>query len=122
MDLGIIGTIIVIVIVAIILRALRARFKWVDWIAYLIVIAAIVYNWIDGGFWMGLIAFFVSSFVVGIMFGLGKTTEVYKFGNTYTLECNKCGYGGLTVIDEHPDGVTTKCNRCGHISIWTLNR
>ena len=122
MDLGIIGTIIAIVIVAVILRALRARFKWIDWIAYLIIIVAIIYNWIDGGFWMGLIAFFVSSFVVGIMFGFGKTTEVHKYGKTYTLECNECGYGYLTIIDEHPDGVTTKCNRCGHISIWTLNR
>lgn len=123
MDLGIIGTIIAIVIVAVILRALRARFKWIDWIAYLIIIVAVIYNWIDGGFWMGLIAFFVSSFVVGIMFGFGKTTEVrLDVHTTGKIKCPQCNYGGMDIISSRYDSeqkvtsIKAKCKRCGKVT------
>lgn len=119
--MGFIGWIVVLVVVAIICRALRSVFEAIDWIAYLFVLAAFIIVWIAEGFWMGLLAGFIGCIAMSLLFGIGSGTEVRKFGNKYTLSCDKCGYGNLEITEHTDRGVVTRCKRCGQVCHYTLN-
>lgn len=119
--MGFIGWAIALVIVAIICRALRATFEAIDWIVYILVLAAFVIVWITDGFWMGLLTGVIGSVAVSLLFGIGSGTEVRKFGHKYTLTCNKCGYDDLEITTHTDDGVITRCKRCGKVCHHTLN-
>lgn len=118
--MGFIGWIIALVVISIVCRALRSIFKVVDWIAYLIVLAAFVIVWITNGFWMGLLAGIIGCVVVAILFNIGGGTEVKMFGHTYTLECDKCGYDHLEILEYTEVGVRVRCKRCGKESFFIL--
>lgn len=119
--MGFIGWTIVLIVVAILCRILRSIFEAIDWIVYLLVLAAFIIVWITDGFWMGLLAGFIGCVAVSLLFGIGSGTEVRKFGHKYTLSCDKCGYDNLEITAHTDDGVVTRCRRCGQVCHHTLN-
>ena len=84
--MGFIGSLVLLIVVSIFLRILRSHFAWIDAVAYILLFAFVIIIWINNGFWAALITFFVSAFVVGLMFGIGGGTKVYYAGKSYTLE------------------------------------
>ena len=118
--LGLIGSIIALIIIAIICRALRARFKVVDYIVGLSMLATFIITWISDGFWMGLLYFFCAALIARLFFGMGGGTTVQKFGHEYTLKCKKCMYEDLEILEQTDDGVITQCKRCSYTSYRTL--
>ena len=119
--MSLIGWIIVLFVVSIICRLLRSLSEVVDYIAYLIVLAAFIIVWINAGFWFGLLAGFVGMIAIYLLFGIGSGTEVKKFGRKYTLSCKDCGYDDLEILEENEVGVCTRCKRCGKVCFYTLN-
>ena len=77
--MGILGLIIALIIIAIICRALRARFKVVDNIVYLSILATFIITWISDGFWMGLLYAFCASLIGVLFFGMGKKKQRLKY-------------------------------------------
>lgn len=122
--LGLIGSIIALIVIAIICRALRARFKVVDIIVTLSMLATFIITWIFDGFWMGLLYFFCAALIARLFFGIGGSstgTTVRKFGYEYTLKCKKCRYEDLEILEHTDDGVITQCKRCGYTQGHILN-
>lgn len=119
--MGFIGWAVVLVVVGIICRALRSVFEAIDWIAYLCVLAVFIFVWITNGFWSGFFAGIIGGIVVSLLFGFGDGTEVRKFGNKYTLTCDKCGYDELEITSHTDYGVMTRCKRCGRECHHILN-
>lgn len=119
--MGFLGWAITLVIAAIVCRALRSAFKAIDWIVYLLVLAAFITVWITDGFWMGLLAGVIGCVAVSLLFGIGSGTEVRKFGHKYTLSCEECGYDNLEITAHTELGVVTRCKRCGQVCHHTLN-
>ncbi len=118
--MGILGWIIILVVVSIICRILRSLFQAVDWIVYLLILAAFIFIWITKGFWWGLLAGIIGSVVATFLFGMGGGTKVSKFGHTYTLTCKDCGYDDLEITTDTEVGVVTRCKRCGKVQAHIL--
>lgn len=111
--MGFWGILAVLVVISIILRLLRSRYAWIDYVSYILLLVLVVIVWIREGFWVALIALFVASIFVALMFGKGEGTKVYYAGNSYTLECDHCGYEELEILEQDGPMVITKCKRCG---------
>lgn len=122
--MGFWGELAIFAVVALILRALRAHYIWVDYVAYAlgcILLGGSIYIWVSDSFWGALLTFILGSIVLYLLFGIGSTTDIERFGRTYSLECSECGYGGLEIVADNYDTVTTKCKRCGAVYDCTLN-
>ena len=119
--MGFFGWIIILAVAAIVCRLLRSIWQAIDWIAYLLVLILFIAVWISEGFWAGLLAGFLGCIAVARLFGINVGTEVRKFGHTYTLTCDDCGYDNLEIKEHTELGVVTRCKRCGHICHHTLN-
>ena len=119
--MGFLGSIITLIIIGIICRALRARFKAVDWIAYLFILAVFILTWIEDGFWIGLLSGFFSLIIVVLVLGMGGGTEIKRFGYKYMLVCKECGYEKLEILDDTGDMINTRCKRCGYTQEHILN-
>lgn len=116
--MGIVGTLLVIGGVIVIARLLRSMFAWIDWVSYLVILVIGIIQWINNGFWSGLLAFFIGAVIITILFGLGDSTEVYVNGRKGEIECPKCQYGKLDIISNDNGIVTAKCKRCGEVSYF----
>lgn len=119
--MGFWGWIIILVVAALVCRALRSIWVAVDWIAYLLVLVLFIAVWVSEGFWTALLAGFLGSVVVSLLFGIGSGTVVRKFGHKYTLSCDKCGYDNLEITEHTESGVITRCKRCGRVCHQVLN-
>lgn len=108
--------------VAIVLRILRRMFKWVDYLIIAIMIIVPIIVGISEGLGAGILTFFGTAFILGLLTGIGSKTEIRRFGNKYSLECRECGYGGLKILNEEDNIVLTKCKRCGTVCSHILNR
>lgn len=103
----------------ILIRFLRKKYEWVDWIAYGIVIIGSIVTWISSGFWSALLFFIISAIIVGIVFG---RSTVVKHGNTtWHIDCSKCGYDKVEVIQDEGDHILVRCPRCGTEEWHKLN-
>ena len=107
-------------VAAVVCRFLRSVWMAIDWIVYLLVLILFIGVWISVNFWAALLAGFFGCIAVTLLFGIGYGTEVRKFGQKYTLSCDKCGYDNLKITTHTDDGVITRCKRCGDVCHHTL--
>ncbi|MBR5512237.1 MAG: hypothetical protein IKU50_08545 [Bacteroidaceae bacterium] len=120
--MGFWGWLITIVIVVIVCRLLRAMFRAVDWIVYILLFGSAIYAGIyNESFWAGFLAAVIGAIAARFFFGIGSGTEVYKFGNKYTLTCRECGYHDLEIVAHTDEGVIVRCVRCKDESHHKLN-
>ncbi len=113
--MGFWGIIAVLAVISILLRILRSQYAWIDYVSYILLFVFVIIMWISEGFWAALITFFVAAIFVGLMLGTGGGTKVYYAGNSYTLDCDDCGYEKLEILEQNGSEVITKCKRCGRI-------
>lgn len=119
--MGLFGWIIILAVTALICRGLRSIWVAVDDIAYVSVLILFIVVWVSEGFWTALLAGFLGFLAITFLFGIGSGTEVRKFGNKYTLKCEKCGYDKMEIMEHTDFGVVARCKRCGQVCNYTLN-
>ena len=113
--MGFWGVILILVVAAIVLRLLRSLFEWVDYVAIAIYIVVPIVVWITNGFWAALLAFFITSIAVYLLFGIGndKTKWQGDDGQKYSISCYKCNYEHMEILSSDEKGVYARCKRCG---------
>ncbi|MBP3353844.1 MAG: hypothetical protein J6L02_04240 [Bacteroidales bacterium] len=119
-------SLIIFIIAFIIIRKicirLRGKYQVLDWIGYILIIVASIIVWIFFSWWKALLVFIIGFYAVYWLFLSGsKETIIRRGGKECTLECTKCGYDDLEIIDDNYSVVTTRCKRCGKVTTWTLN-
>lgn len=54
------------------------------------------------------------------MTGITSETTIRRYGKKYKLECERCNFNDVDIIDDNGNIITIECPRCGYRKTYYL--